>query len=549
MSKRIAVCIAALMLLWAGLNAAYADEAEDRLRMLYSSRVTFSASGVPEVAVGLMHSQTEVSLACDTGMIVQYYPAHKAVEAMLPAGATYSIRIINSRPGRVISHVVAATYRISSSQEAATELGLWKKRGYEAHMLQVGSLFSLGGRVIDNRLYMVSLGDFEDTDKAAELAGLIFKRHNLRAEISEELTSLPAGEMAIYGPDGGEVLRSRGLLMFSPYEDGVLHSPRVVNGQGFNQSIEPGAYRGKLYVALDRNGNMSLGNLADMEDVLAGTVGAEIFSSAPDEALKAQAVAARNHLLVKLGTRHFADPYLLCSTQHCQVYRGKASENERVRKAVEETRGLFLFSGDRPANTLYSAVSGGYTENNDNVWPQPPDPELRGLPDWPQADRRFIGGINEKNLEQFLTDPPRVYCMMAGYNEERIRWTRIFSATRVNDLLRRYNVGNVLDLKAAGRGVSGRLKGLVVKGAGGEVVLHDGLEIRRLFADLPSTLVRINIVRDPQGSPQSFEFSGAGWGHGVGMCQTGAIGRALTGQKAADILMHYYPGTEAVKLY
>ena len=286
MSKRIAFIFAVLLLLWIGVRPALADEADDRLRMLYSSRVTFSPEGVPEVAVGLMHSQTEISLSCVTGMTVEYFPAHRAIEAMLPGGATYSVRIINSRPGGVVSHVLAATFRVSSSREAAAELALWRKRGYDAHMLQVGSLFSLGGRVIDNRLYLVCLGDFEDPAQAAKLADLVYKRYGLRAEISEELTALPSGEMAVYGPDGGEMLRSRGLLVFSPYEDGVLHSPRVVSGQGFSQSIGPGDYRGKLYVALDHEGTMALGNLADMEEALAGTVGAEIFSSAPDEALK-----------------------------------------------------------------------------------------------------------------------------------------------------------------------------------------------------------------------------------------------------------------------
>ena len=116
------------------------------------------------------------------------------------------------------------------------------------------------------------------------------------------------------------------------------------------------------------------------DKLLAGLVPAEMSASSPPEALKAQAVAARNELLAKIGTRHLTDPYRLCSTQHCQVYAGAGREDARATAAVTATRGELLVrdSGGGLVDAVYSASCGGHTEDNEHVWGGAPDASLRG---------------------------------------------------------------------------------------------------------------------------------------------------------------------------
>src|SRR6185369_14267138 len=122
-------------------------------------------------------------------------------------------------------------------------------------------------------------------------------------------------------------------------------------------------YFGRVYVTVDKTGKLAVVNAVAEDKLLAGLVPAEMMASAPPEALKAQAIAARNELLAKVGTRHLTDPYRLCSTQHCQVYAGAGHEDPRATAAVEATRGVLLErEGGGLVDTVYSASCGGHTE-------------------------------------------------------------------------------------------------------------------------------------------------------------------------------------------
>ena len=129
-------------------------------------------------------------------------------------------------------------------------------------------------------------------------------------------------------------------------------------------------YWGGIYVTVGAHGQLVVVNEVPADKLLEGLVPAEIFPSAPAAALRAQAVAARGELFRKTGVRHLVDPYLLCARTHCQVYAGAGHEHPRTSAAVAATRGLVLLEEDgRVVDTVYSAVCGGHTEDNDAVWP------------------------------------------------------------------------------------------------------------------------------------------------------------------------------------
>jgi SpoIID/LytB domain protein len=310
-----------------------------------------------------------------------------------------------------------------------------------------------------------------------------------------------------------------------------------------------GAYFGTIYVTLDRNGSLAVVNAVAEDRLLAGLLPAEIFPNAPEEALKAQVVAARGELLAKIGTRHIGDPFRLCSQTHCQVYSGAGRETPRTTAAVAATRGEVLFTGDGKdlADPVYSTNCGGHTENNDNAWPDMGAlAELRGHRDAPalaKADT-YAAGVTPENVVRFIDQPPTSYCGQARLGAgDRYRWTVKRSLAEMDGLLSRYRLGEIRAIEVTRRGVSGRALAVRVVGSARSETIRGELRIRQAFGGLRSSLFVVEL-KDRQ-----VVFRGAGFGHGVGMCQTGAIGMAEAGSSYQEILRHYYPNTVLRRLW
>nr|MBA2544597.1 SpoIID/LytB domain-containing protein [Deltaproteobacteria bacterium] len=238
------------------------------------------------------------------------------------------------------------------------------------------------------------------------------------------------------------------------------------------------------------------------------------------------------------------DPFLLCSTQQCQVYAGAGKEDPRTTKAVEATRGVVLLrDGGGLVDIRYSASCGGHSEDNDAIWGGNPDLSLRGRMDDPKAS---MTKITEANLDAFLdVKEGDAWCSKGKLGKGRFRWVEKMTT---GDLTTRLaadlpEIGRVKNLTAKQRGVSGRIGVLTVTGDKGSVDVTGDLRIRRMLGGLKSTLFEITKDGD------TFTFRGAGFGHGVGMCQMGAIGMANAGKSHKQILAHYYRGTHLHKLY
>jgi len=277
-------------------------------------------------------------------------------------------------------------------------------------------------------------------------------------------------------------------------------------------------------------------------------VPAEIFASAPMAALEAQAVAARGQLVAKIGTRHLDDPFLLCAEQHCQVYAGRMREHERTTKAVRSTAGWVAMrpGATQLVDTVYSANSGGHSEDNDVVWPSEPDPQLRGRPD-PLLDERFAGGIGPTNLEAFLRAAPKSHSRPdATASREAYRWRVALDpdALAGNPGLSE-DLGRVSAIEVLARGRSGRATRIRVVGRHGAVDVAGELRIRRALGGLKSSLFLVLPERDGG----RIVLLGGGHGHGVGLCQHGAMGMARAGKSYKEILAHYYTGAKIVRLW
>jgi stage II sporulation protein D len=279
-------------------------------------------------------------------------------------------------------------------------------------------------------------------------------------------------------------------------------------------------------------------NELPLEAYLLAVVPAEMPHDWPPEALKAQAVIARTFAAHALRSSRRHAGYDLCDEQHCQVYAGASAERAAASRAVEETLGEVLTHRGRPAHAVYSSNCGGHGRTGaDAGWGDVP--YWRGRPDAPGEERVFS---SPAAFQAWLKGEPALYCGRSRtVAPAKSRWTRVL----LPDQGARGGVGTLLAVRPVRRDASGRVTALRLEGASGSTVLTGDSRIRRFLGlgPLRSTLFTVETVRRA-GSPSAFIVHGGGWGHGVGLCQSGAAGRAEAGHGHRRILEHYFPGTE-----
>jgi SpoIID/LytB domain protein len=532
--------------LMASAAAARADEtsATDKLRILYSSRFTFTDDGLPVVTVEIMGGKREVRLRAKGGIAVRPDGAGgSAIET--DGGEAWTITAEATGPALIQEWTIVETLGPDDAPGIASALARWKERGFEPRAFEIGTVFGTGGEVIDTRQVRVAI-DPQPIGKGATRAAELARRYGVKTAVHDELVRRPSG--TIVAKSGGTVIKNPSVLWFQPRRPTetltVADVPTGTGGSQLDTGSEDRRYWGSVYVTLDHDGSLVAANAVSEDKLLAGLVPAEMYPDAAPAALEAQAIAARTELLQKIGRRNLTDPFLLCSTQQCQVYAGAGKEDPRTTRAVERTRGFVLLrDGGGLVDIRYSASCGGHTEDNDAIWGGDPDPSLRGRTDTPKA---AVMRVADDNLEAFLsTDPHDTWCGRVDRGHGKFRWTETLSHDQLTArVAAEYpEIGRVKALAAKQRGVSGRIQILTITGDRGAVDVTGDLHIRRLLGGLKSTLFSIRL------EDTAIVLRGAGFGHGVGMCQLGAIGMAEAGKTHQAILDHYYRGTHLRRLY
>ena len=533
----------ALLCLLILTSVAVADDtsATDKLRILYSTRFTFTDDGLPLVTVQIMGGKREVKLHAKGGVMVR--PDGAGGAAVEADGDGWTISVEGAKPAQIQEWTVVETLGPDDQTGINAALARWKDRGFDPRAFEIGTVFGTGGEVIDTREVRIAV-DPVAAGKGSARAADIAKRYGVKTSVHEELVKRPSG--TIVARSGSTVIKNPSVIWFQPKKPTetlvVADVPTGTGGSQLETGVEDRRYWGSVYVTLDHDGSLIAANAVAEDKLLAGLVPAEMYPDAPPSALEAQAIAARTELLQKIGRRNLTDPFLLCSTQQCQVYAGAGKEDPRTTKAVEKTRGMVLLrDGGGLVDIRYSASCGGHTEDNDAIWGGEPDPSLRGRADDAKGQTTRV-----TDVDAFLAmDPKDTWCGRVEHGRSKFRWTEKITA---DDLTARVaveypEIGRIKALEPKQRGSSGRVMVLTITGDKGSVDVAGDLHIRRLLGGLKSTLFQV--TRDGA----TFVFKGAGFGHGVGMCQLGAIGMAEAGKTGAQILEHYYRGTHLHRLY
>jgi len=553
-----------------GLCLAAAPLEPVRAADLHGNRLLFSSDAKPLVPVRLMEGQGRVELVLPSGGTL-YDAAGQAFP--LDEGATVAVERVSGTPAEVKEAWVLDTLEGEDRSKRQEALKEWEARGVKVRLVPVGGVYGMRGTVFDNRALLVV------TD--GPLSDAVAERWNVRP-VSKTWPVKPSS-VKLKVQVGGGVLTTD-LVQLVPKGE-HLTVKHVEFGVGYDHhGFADRDVRGVTVVLADQAGMLAVVNVVPEQVLVAGILPSEMFATAPIEALKAQAVTARGELFAKIGRRHLADPYLVCSAQHCQVYKGLSAEHPHTNEAAAATAGELAFLDGRVVDSVYSACCGGHTEPSHVVWDQRPQSALVGTVDAPhpgpggkaweppkgaslfseRLDHGKAGGTavpplevpadlhEEPTVRRFLALPRELtFCGRSTFNQkgDAYRWTRRFTQAELTERFADLGVGEVTRISIDERGPGGRLRSLNVAGTKKSARVLRELPVRKRLDNLRSGLFVIDEERAPDGSLIAVTLNGAGFGHGSGMCQQGAIGMAESGYDYRQILRHYYGGAVVRRVF
>lgn len=407
------------------------------------------------------------------------------------------------------------------------------------------------------------------------------------------------GEQVVEFSEGGVLWNGNqySQLTFHPQSaDASFSLSDVTIGVNFHwERKETQTFLGTLRFVVESDKIVAINELP-VEKYLESVISSEMSATSSLELLKAHAVISRSWLLAQMkkrrevaesGNNFFSftkkedtlirwydreDHTLfdVCADDHCQRYQGITKETSpHVAEAIRQTKGQILMDGEEICDARFSKCCGGITEEFQYCWEDTPKTYLTAVRDIALGVEHTLPNLtNEEEAEKWIRFNPPAFCntqdkkilseVLNDYDQESVnfyRWKETLSQEKLQQLIAdklKMDLGAILDMKAVERGKSGRISKLQIIGTEKTFTIGKELEIRRTLSDshlLSSAFVVDKYDKDEQGVPQRFELIGAGWGHGVGLCQIGAAVMGEQGYHYDAILLHYYQGAEIKKLY
>lgn len=501
----------------------------------------------PEIRIGIAENLATIEFESDGAIDV--YNSDEKLLAESISGKRWQVTLQNAAPATLSYGLL---YRETEDALIAQQLtSNLERANFSSTIKQVKKRVFRNRQLRDMIFYQVLLKPFFDSEAEARQY-----QRQIQPQISTTILPFfkarPAGKIILTNISNGARFESSTMIRVM----GNLFRLTTTTGKNFHfERAQQRTYRNHLEFWIDQYGGVTVVNQLPIEIYLRGVVGSEMNQGFPIEALKAQAVTARGFTISMLDKLHRMAPFDLCDEVHCHVYGGVEREAESVTEAVMKTRGQVLIYEDQICDTRYAAVCGGHSENNENVWAGTPQPYLRGRPDTRSA--RSVSNLSdESTVRHWIESSPDVFCNTLkipipdalAYTKKYFRWNEQYSRSELSQIINQktgQNIGLLNEIIALERGVSGRLKRIELRGSLRSLVIENELQIRNVLSR--NYLYSSCFVVDRQG--ENFILKGAGWGHGVGMCQTGAGVMALKGFDYRAILDHYYRGAKLVRIY
>jgi stage II sporulation protein D len=423
-------------------------------------------------------------------------------------------------------------------------------------------------------------GDYELNGKnysgpfSVEFSGgkILCKKENQKIDLSDEIMFLPS----------------------DPQSDSFLLKDVLIGVKFHWERREKERFTGSLKFIIEDD-KITAVNIIPVESYLISVISSEMSAKCSLQLLKAHAIVSRSWLLAQIEkskalkkekseyqTTFQTDEELIrwydredhsnfdvCADDHCQRYQGITKVfTDVARQAVKETSGIILEFGGKICDARYSKSCGGVTEAFENVWEPIHYPYLNSIVDYKfEPDGYRIDFNNEINAVKWIKGNPTAYCnthdkkilaqILLDYDQETTdfyRWKIEYPQREISELIKKksgIDFGEIIDLIPVQRGRSSRLIKLKIVGTKKTLIIGKELEIRRTLSlsHLYSSAIIIEKGEIENGIPNKFILKGAGWGHGVGLCQIGAAVMAARGHNFDEILLHYFSSAKLKQLY
>lgn len=393
-----------------------------------------------------------------------------------------------------------------------------------------------------------------------------------------------------------EKFSAKDEIIFNPIEfstDTFLIRDVTIGVKFHWERKEKQVFEGTLKIKKDKN-NVTAINIVPIEKYLTSVISSEMSAKSSLQLLKAHAIISRSWLLaqieksksakktvqnssfnsssnehIKWYDRQDHELFDVCADDHCQRYQGITKIfTEVAREAVKQTSGVVLMADDKICDTRYSKSCGGITESFENVWEPVKYNYLTSITDYKFPAENFNTDFSdEQNAVKWIRGNPPAFCntnnkkilsqVLLDYDQETtdfFRWKVEYPQNEIASIIKEKSgtdFGQILDLIPIERGKSSRLVKLKIVGTKKTLIVGKELEIRKFLSKshLYSSAIAIEKMNIQNAIPQNFIIYGAGWGHGVGLCQIGAAVMAEKGHEFDEILLHYFKNADLKKIY
>ncbi len=436
------------------------------------------------------------------------------------------------------------------------------------------------GILAREELHFALSGSFQTNEKSVETGDFVATVQN---------------EKVILKDKTGTEIKAETILLVPSENNSFFELKNVTIGVDFHwEQQENQRFKGSLKL-IPENGKVRAINEIDLEEYLKSVISSEMSATSSPDLLKAHAVISRSWLLAQIEktkslqaggglyqTSHETDDEIIrwydredhhnfdvCADDHCQRYQGITKiHSEKSLQAVAETFGEVLVYDEKICDARFSKCCGGLAESFEKVWEPVVHPYLSKIIDNPEAPANFNLDLeSETHAETWIRNNPPAFCnttdkkvlsqVLPDFDQattDFYRWKVEYSQQEISGLVKKrsgIDFGEIVKLEPVERGFSGRMIKLKITGTKKTLTVGKELEIRKWFSKshLYSSAFVVDHLEIENGIPQKFVLTGAGWGHGVGLCQIGAAVMGEKGYSYKEILSHYFTGAELKKYY
>jgi len=363
-------------------------------------------------------------------------------------------------------------------------------------------------------------------------------------------------------------------ISFTPHQKSGLRVKDVIAGRGFHWKKHLDVFLPGSVIIKRVENQLVLINELPLEQYVMCVATSEMGAACPPALIESQTIVARSWILANIEQKHRHLGMDACNDDCCQRYQGSTHLSTQSVKGAQNTYGQVLLYEGQICDARYSKSCGGVTESFESVWGGEPLPYMKAIPDAATLPVELLGPLNvEANFIKWVNSQPDTFCSPSTTPENELkqylgnvdeagkyfRWEITVSQGELISSINRHQAVNaraIKSLRPLKRGGSGRITRLEVKYFDQEakertLTLESEYAIRQALhkSFMYSSAVIITPHNEVAGLPQKFHILGAGWGHGAGYCQIGALGMALKGYATKAIVLHYYPGSELTKIY